>query len=214
MSFMEIEGKTLEEAVENACKAFGVTKDMLNIEVVSAGSTGIFGLIRKAKIKASLREPEQSSQDEDLERAKETLENIVSKLDPGAKVSGVRKDQEIMLSIDGGSSALLIGKRGQTLDAIQYLVNRIVNRSSKENLKVIVDTETYRRRREQSLVNLAHRLGEKAKRLGKPVSVDPMNAHDRRIIHLALQGDEMLKTKSSGDGLLKRVVIFPKKRGD
>lgn len=211
MSSIEIEGKTLEKAIEKACSMFNLPKDMLEIEVISAGSAGIFGLIKKAKIRVSPKEPGEPAYDEELKRAKETLENILSKLDQDAKVGGVRNDQEILLTIQGGSPGLLIGKQGQTLDAIQYLVNKIVNKWSSKNLKVIVDAETYRKRKEESLVNLARKLGEKAKRLGKPITINPMNAHDRRIVHLALQNDQMLETKSSGEGILRRIVIFPKK---
>jgi len=211
MSSVEIEGKTLEEAIEKACSMFNLPKDMLEIEVISAGSAGILGLIRRAKIRVSPKEPEEPAYDEDLKRAKEALENILSKLDQDARVSGARNDQEILLTIECRSPGLLIGKRGQTLDATQYLVNKIVNKWSSKNLRVIVDAGTYRKRREESLVNLARKLGEKAKRLGKPITINPMNAHDRRIVHLALENDEMLKTESSGEGILRRVVIFPKK---
>lgn len=211
MSSVEIEGKTLEEAIEKACSMFNLPKDMLEIEVISAGSAGFLGLIKRAKIRVNPKESGEPAYDEDLKRAKEILENILSKLDQDAKVSGVRNDQEILLTIECGSPGLLIGKQGQTLDATQYLVNKIVNKSSSKNLRVIVDAETYRKRKEESLVNLARKLGEKAKRLGKPITINPMNAHDRRIIHLALQNDQMLKTKSSGEGILRRVIIFPKK---
>lgn len=211
MSSVEIEGKTLEEAIEKACSMFNLPKDMLEIEVISAGSAGFLGLIKRAKIRVNPKESGEPAYDEDLKRAKEILENILSKLDQDAKVSGVRNDQEILLTIECRSPGLLIGKRGQTLDATQYLVNKIVNKSSSKNLRVIVDAETYRKRKEESLVNLARKLGEKAKRLGKPITINPMNAHDRRIIHLALQNDQMLKTKSSGEGILRRVIIFPKK---
>lgn len=211
MSSIEIEGKTLEEAIEKACSLLNLPKDMLEIEVLSTGSPGILGLIKKAKIKVS---PKGANRDEDLDKAREVLEKILMGLDQEAKVDGVRTDQGmILLSIQGASPGLLIGKKGQTLDAIQHLVNKIVNKASSKKLKIIVDTETYRKRREKSLTNLALRLGEKAKRLGKPIVVDPMNAHDRRIIHLTLQGDHMLSTKSSGEGTLRKVVIFPRKRG-
>lgn len=211
MSSIEIEGKTLEEAIEKACSSLNLPKDMLDIEVLSTGSPGILGLIKKAKIKVS---PKAANRDEDLDKATEVLEKILMGLDQEAKVDGIRTDQGmILLTIRGTSPGLLIGKKGQTLDAIQHLVNKIVNKDSSKKLKIIVDTETYRKRKEESLTNLALRLGEKAKRLGKPIVVDPMNAHDRRIIHLALQGDYMLRTKSSGEGVLRKVIIFPRKRG-
>jgi len=117
----------------------------------------------------------------------------------------LKEDPErILLNIKADGSGLLIGRKGQTLDAIEYLINKIVHKDAEDKKRIVVDTENYRLRREDSLVKLAQRLAEKAKRLGRPVTISPMSAHDRRIIHLALQDDKTLRTWSTGSGFTAR----------
>ncbi len=120
--------------------------------------------------------------------------------------------ERILLNIKGDGSGLLIGRKGQTLDALEYLINKIVHKDAEDKKRIVVDTENYRSRREESLVRLAQRLGEKAKRLGRPVTISPMSAHDRRIIHLALEQDKTLRTRSTGTGLYRKIVISPEKK--
>ena len=127
-----------------------------------------------------------------------------------ATVRADRIDGKITLNIIGDRSGLLIGRKGKTLDALQYLVSKIVNKAFDKKINVIVDSEDYRKRREDSVTQLALKMGEKAKRIKKPVTTNPMNPHDRRLVHLALKDDENLETRSRGEGLLKKVVIIPK----
>jgi spoIIIJ-associated protein len=122
--------------------------------------------------------------------------------------------EKIILNIEGDGSGLLIGKRGQNLDAIQYILSKAINRSDTERKMIMVDSETYRKRREESLLVLAERIREKVKKTKKPVSLSNMNAHDRRIIDLALQEDEALITKSRGEGEYRKIVILPARRGN
>ncbi|MEW6615006.1 MAG: RNA-binding cell elongation regulator Jag/EloR [Thermodesulfobacteriota bacterium] len=210
MVFIETDGKTVEEAIEKACQEFNLPEERLNIEIISGGTSGLFGLvgIKKAKIKASLKKVECINK---LENAKKTLEDILARLKVDATVNAEELGDKILLNINGDGSGLLIGRRGQTLDALQHIVDKIVNRSSGDRKWIIIDTEGYRERRAESLKNLALKLGEKVKRLGKPVYITPLNAHDRRVIHLTLQGDAKLITKSKGDGHLRKVVISNKK---
>jgi spoIIIJ-associated protein len=119
----------------------------------------------------------------------------------------------IILNIRGDGGGLLIGKRGQNLDAMQYIVNKIVNRAALDRKMIVIDSEAYRKRRKESLVSLAEKLGEKVKRTKKAVTVSHMHPHDRRIIHLALQNDEMLITKSRGEGEYRKIIIMPAKKG-
>jgi len=123
------------------------------------------------------------------------------------------KEDEIILSIQGDGSGLLIGKRGQNLDAIQYIVNKAIHHTSNGHKTIVIDTEEYRQRREESLVALAVKLGAKVKKTKKPVTVGHMNAHDRRIIHMAMQNDETLITKSRGEGEYRKILILPARRG-
>lgn len=210
MQTIEVEAKTLEEAINQACEQLGRSKDQLKIEVLSDGSSKMFGLIgnSKVKISATVAEPETQS---DAQRAKEVLSNILQRFDTEATVEVSEDDDSILLNIKGDGSGLLIGRKGQTLDAFQYLVNKIVHRTPGPKKQIVVETEGYRQRRKKTLIDLAKRLGEKAKTKDITVSTSPLNSFERRIIHLALQDDDGLTTKSKGEGIYRSVFISPQK---
>lgn len=260
MEAHEIEGKTIDEAIERACREFGVPRDKLHIDILSEGTPGFLGLLgsKKAKIKAGLlsfdmsldtpdappvaakpaapakkseaaakkpeapavvpeasrRDGEEKSGENVARRAKEVLEGILAGMGIPAPVSVEETEDAILLNVKGDGGGLLIGRRGQNLDAIQYIVNKAASRSGNGRKMIIIDTEAYRKRREESLVSLAEKLGEKARKTRKPVTVSHMNAHDRRIIHMALQNDESLMTKSRGEGEYRKIVIIPSKKTD
>jgi spoIIIJ-associated protein len=210
MEFVEFEGKSTEEAIENACAHFQVPPDQLEIEIVSVGSSGLFGLGgRKAKIRAALREESQASL---LPQAQEILEQILKKMDESGKVNGREEDDRIVLNIETEDAGLLIGKQGQTLEALQYLLTKILAQKSRRKVRVTIDVESYRARHDEALAHLALKNGDKVKRSGKSVTLNPMNPHDRRIVHLTLQSDKELKTMSRGEGLYKKVIIYPAKK--
>ncbi len=246
MKAIEIDGKTIDEAIEKACSDFGVSRDKLHIEILSEGTSGFLGLLgsKRAKIKASLmsidmtidtspspsktitkaKKHEESVASASLDqatdksgetvalRAKTVLEGILAGMGIHTPVSVEETEDSILLNIQGDGGGLLIGRRGQNLDAIQYIVNKAANRSTNGRKMIIIDTEAYRKRREESLISLAEKLGEKAKKTKKAITVSHMNAHDRRIIHMALQNDESLTTKSRGEGEYRKIVIIPSKR--
>lgn len=239
METLEIEGKTIDEAIEKACREFNVPREKLTIEIISEGTAGFLGLgSKRAKIRtsimsidatlnASLEQPmiqkdfgsgsgESIKTEEPGEsvgiRAKRFLEGILFRMNLSCPVNVEETSETVVLNIKGDGGGLLIGKRGQNLDAIQYIVNRAVNKTANVLKKIIVDTEEYRKRRKESLIAMAERLGEKVKKTKKPVTVDHMNARDRRIIHLTLQNDELLTTKSRGEGEYKKIVIMPAKK--
>jgi spoIIIJ-associated protein len=230
MDTYEFEGKTTEEAIQNAARELDLPVEELNIDVIEPGSAGIFGLVggRKAKIKVTLKTPSEleeeeegqesgerreEPQDDDANFARRTLEEILALIPVEATVAASRGEARITLRVQGDRSGLLIGRKGKTLDALQFLVNKIVGKALDKKLDVVIDSENYRRKREDSLTQLALKMGDKAKRIKKPVTTNPMNPHDRRLIHLALKDDEHLDTRSRGEGLLKRVVIIPKGKG-
>ncbi|MGC9976098.1 MAG: RNA-binding cell elongation regulator Jag/EloR [Syntrophales bacterium] len=244
MDFREIEGKTIDEAIEKACGEFNVPREKLNIEIISDGATGFLGLgSKKAKIKASIMSidvametPATQSQkgaqeksstvsgvtepggpDDSIElpavRAKKILEGILLRMNLDCLVTVEETADTILLNIKGDGSGLLIGKRGQNLDALQYIVNKAVSKCTNNRKMIMVDTESYRKKREESLITLAGKLAEKVKKSKKALSVGHMNAHDRRVIHLALQNDESLTTKSRGEGDFRKIVIMPAKKG-
>lgn len=212
MEDYEFEGKTTEEAIGNASRELDVPVEDLNIDVIEPGSAGIFGLVggKKARIKVQLKSPETGEGDE-LTAAQEALQNILHLISTETTIGAEQIDGKITLNIEGDRSGLLIGRKGKTLDALQFIVNKIVNKALDKKISVVVDSENYRKRRLESLTQMALKMGDKAKRTKRPVTTSPLNPHERRIIHLALKADEKLDTRSRGEGLLKRVVIIPKK---
>lgn len=322
---LDIEEKTIDGAIEKACRDFGVPREKLNIEIISEGSKGFLGLMaKKAKIRASLvsfdmdfslgdshrpakhetkrvdakpdakpevkpdirqsikqetkpgRKPEikqERKPDAKHEarpkaehraarpapapgppvtrpapvlitpavpfaapqespaltipavvavaastpsalKARDVLTGILSKMTFECQIMATETDDTIILSIVGDESGLLIGRRGQNLDALQYILNKAVNKADAERKMIVVDSEEYRKRREESLLGMAERIRDKVKKTQKPLSLSHMNAHDRRIIHLALQEDEALVTKSRGEGEYRKVIVLPAKKGN
>ena len=140
----------------------------------------------------------------------EGLMKITLSISDDAVVAVTPKNGKLYYSVSGGNSAVLIGKRGQTLEAIQYLIDKIINKSSAKRVKVEVDVEGYREKRKANLKKMAKRLAEKVRKTGKPVSAGQMNSHDRRIVHLTLKNDNSVRTQSMGDGHIRKLVIFPK----
>jgi len=244
MNSLEIEGKTIDEAIEKACSEFNVPREKLNIEIISDGATGFLGLgSKKARIKASIMSidmaidttaaqsktipqdkpsavsdsAEPESPEDSIEtpamRAKRILEGILLRMNLDCPLTVEETADTILLNIKGDGSGLLIGKRGQNLDAIQYIVNKAVSKYTNNRKMIVVDTESYRKKREESLTALAEKLAQKVKKSKKALTVGHMNAHDRRVIHLALQNDESLTTKSRGEGEFRKIVIMPTKKG-
>ncbi len=173
---------------------------------------------KKVRVRGYLKEElraagEEKGGDKALTLAKEALERIVAEISPAAEVEGRVERGTIYLNIKGDGSGILIGRHGQTLDALQYIVTRIVGKRFKEKRSVIIDSQGYRQRRRESLEELSRRMGEKAKATGRPVTLPPMNARDRRIVHLTLKNDRELETRSEGEGRMKSVKIIPRKKG-
>lgn len=253
METYEFEGKTDQDAIENACRQLELTKNQMDIVILEPGSAGIFGLVgsRKAKIKVTIKQKEPqpveavaveevvvekaeevtvasedvppvtdpettapNTREEEIAIAKEALENILALIPmEGITVTGKLEDGSVNLNIDGDKTGLLIGRKGKTLDALQFIVNKIVNKSLEKRSRVIIDSENYRQRRQEFLVQMALKMGDKAKKIKRPVATNLLNPHDRRIVHLALRDDDELGTKGKGEGILKKVVIIPRKDG-
>jgi spoIIIJ-associated protein len=225
MAVLEVEGKTVEEAIEIACRELQVSRDKLEIEVLSAGSTGIFGIVgtKKARIKALLPEEKtepalekESLPSKNLESREKTdlaleMETIAGKIlelmGLEAQLKVKTEGNTIIIVVEGEKSGLLIGRQGETIDALQYLLSRVLSRLTPDKIKLVVDSGGYRERRKKYLSTLALRLAEKSKKTGKPVVMSPLNAHDRRIVHLALEKDKTLRTISRGEGAMKKIII-------
>ncbi len=205
--YREYTAETVEEAVLAAQVDLNVTSDKIEYEVVEKESNGVLGLFKKeAKIKVKIPE---------------TVENIAKKfLNEVLEAMGIKSEIEVnvdeeketvLINLVGDDMGVLIGKRGQTLDSLQYLASLVINKDSEKYLKVKVDTENYRERRKETLENLAKNIAGKVKKSHKSVALEPMNPYERRIIHSALQNDKFVETHSEGDEPYRKVIVSMKK---
>ncbi len=292
---LEFEGKNIDDAIENACSSLSVSKRELAYDVISSGSSGIFGIVgaKKAKIRVNVPEKKRRSSGDDgsgydkddpdgvmsivdeafgevkteapEERPKkksdnrrkpnkkknekpaprpkaivedkrdegfppkyeddipvdvseesvdlglETLQKMIDLITTDATVVAETDQDRLLLKVEGGNAGVLIGRRGQTLEAMQFLTDKIINRKSESRVRLKVDIEGYMETRKANLINLAHKMADKAKKTGKPSTINQMTAQDRRTVHLALKNDSGVRTQSMGDGYYRRLVIFPKK---
>ena len=235
---MEFKGKTKNDAITEACTHFSIPSDKLDYEVIEEGKAGFLGMGAKpAVIRARVKEEVHEEVIEPVKLADEPIiasvaqaaANIVEidveavcrkflsdvfaamgiSVEISAKYNDSLKSLEVELS--GDEMGVLIGKRGQTLDSLQYLISLVVNKGTNEYIRVKVDTENYRQRRRETLENLAKNIAYKVKRTRRPVSLEPMNPYERRIIHSALQNDRYVTTHSEGDEPFRRVVVTPKR---
>ena len=204
MEYIEISSKTVNDAITEACQKFLVTSEKLDYIVVDEGSAGFLGIgskpaVIKARVKASISD-----------NAKDFLNEVFEAMNMVVVIDAKYDEESRKLNIDlsGDEMGVLIGKRGQTLDSLQYLVSLVVNKESEEYIRVKVDTEDYRKRRKETLENLAKNIAYKVKRTKRSVSLEPMNPYERRIIHSALQADKFVSTRSEGEEPFRHVVVY------
>ncbi|ABX44289.1 RNA-binding cell elongation regulator Jag/EloR [Lachnoclostridium phytofermentans] len=203
----EFTGKTVDEALTEALLSFQTTSEKMEYEVIEKESKGLLGMFSKpAKIRARLKFSIDGV-------AKNFLDKVFKAMgiDATAEVSYNKDGENVDINIVGDDMGVLIGKRGQTLDSLQYLTSLVINKNNEGYLKVKLDTENYRERRKDTLENLAKNIASKVKRTHKPVSLEPMNPYERRIIHSALQNDKYVETHSEGEEPFRKVVISLKK---
>ncbi len=271
----EFTGKDVSVAIKNACAKLKLSKAELKYNVISEGSSGIFGIVgrKDAKIRVNLpKDMTEGTEESEMEgirsivdeafgedtrreetKAKETkpkerkhteskkfenkkaprsyetpepvdvsqesialgieaLQKMADLITDDAKVTAQTQKDRLTLSIEGGNSGILIGRKGQTLDAMQFLTDKIINRKSEARVRVKVDIEGYMETRKSNLKHLAYKMADKAKKTGRPATINQMSAQDRRIVHLALKDDNKVRTQSMGEGYYRRLVIFPKKK--
>jgi spoIIIJ-associated protein len=228
MDFVETEGENIDDAIEKALKMLGVNRDKITVDIIAEGRKGILGFgSQKARIRAELRKPPLGQRSEPqtvsvepaivpveiaavAEKAEAALREILRLMGVKATFEKKISPDETVLEIHAENSGLLIGRKGQTLEALQYLVSRIAGEHyAAEGPHLVVDIEKYRERRRKMLQDMALRLGEKAKRQRKTVTVEALSAADRRVIHAALQDDPWVSTKSLGQGSYRRLLIIP-----
>lgn len=202
MRTVEIIGKNAEDAIAQALSQLNTTREKVEIEVFEDNSKGLFSIFKSKQVKVKV-----TVVDDPESRAVDFLEKVFAKMNLEAEIKAVLLDKTLNISIEGKDMALLIGRRGQTLDSLQYLVSLVVNKDHEEYIRVILDTENYRVKREETLVKLAHKLAHKAKQYRKDITLEPMNPYERRVIHSALQNNNFVSTRSEGDEPFRKVVI-------
>ena len=211
MEMITVSAKTEDEATIKAALELQTTRDKLEYEVIDKGSTGFLGIgarpvIIRAKKKMSL-------EDVAMDFLSQIFETMNIPVDLNASYN--EEERELSINMEGQDMGVLIGKRGQTLDSLQYLVSLVVNKSREDDghIRVKLDTENYRERRKDTLETLAKNIAYKVKRTRRPVALEPMNPYERRIIHSSLQNDKFVTTRSEGEEPFRHVVIFLKKEG-
>ena len=207
MGYIEVSAKTVEEALTEASVTLGIPSSEIEYEVVEKGTTGFLGIGSKnAVIKARKKFSVEES-------VKEFLNSVFKAMNLEVELIVKVNEEEKLIDVElkGADMGILIGKRGQTLDSLQYLTNLAVNKSSENYYRVKVDTEDYRKRRKDTLENLAKNIAYKVKRTKRSVALEPMNPFERRIIHSALQNDKFVSTHSEGEEPYRHVVVTLKK---
>ncbi len=206
MNVVERTGKTVDEAVEQALQEMQWKQDEVEIEVIEEPTKGLFGLLgaRPARVRVKLKETT-------ARRARDIVNKVIQAMNLTADITVTEKDEKIIININGKDLGILIGRRGETLDALQYLVNLSANKNLEKRKRVLIDIEGYRKRREETLRKLAFKLAEKAKQRGRNIVLEPMNSMERRIIHTALQNRDDIYTFSEGEEPYRKIIISPKK---
>ncbi len=205
MKSIEVEGKNIEDALEKALKELNTTKEKVDLEIIDHGSKGLFNVIgfKPARIKVSMKY-------DYIEEARNFISNILKYMGLTAEISITEKDDTINVNLYGDKMGLIIGYRGETLDSIQYLLSLVVNKVHDiPHKKVILDTENYRSKREETLKGVAIKSANRVIKTRKILKLEPMNPYERRIIHFALQDNKLVNTYSEGEEPFRRIVIEP-----
>lgn len=197
-------GQTVDEAVQSALEQLNTSRDQVKIDIIEEGKKGIFGVFgsKRAVVKVMIAQ-------DHIQEAENFLKNVAEQMGAPVDVKVDRNGREISFKLSGDKIAILIGKRGQTLNSLQYLTHLVVNRNTNQYYTVIVDAEGYRDRRRDTLIQLAERLADKAIRTRKNVALEPMPSYERKIIHTALQNNSKISTYSDGVEPHRHVVIKP-----
>lgn len=206
MKSMEFTGKTIEEAIEIGLKELNKTREQVEVKIIEIPSKGFLGFIgvKMAKVKITII-------DDPEEDVRKFLGDLFEGMDLEVEIKTEIKEDSLNINLEGPNMGVVIGRRGQTLDSIQYLASLVVNKNRDQYLKVFLDTENYRQKREETLIRLANKMARKVRKIGKPLVLEPMNPYERRIIHATLQGNPFVQTYSEGEEPYRKVAITLKR---
>ncbi len=197
-------GSTVEEAVQSALQQLNTTEDRVEVEVIDEGKKGILGIIgaKRAIVTVRLKK-------DPIEETEKYLKSVTTLMNVDVDIQTTVEDNHVTFEMDGENIAIIIGKRGQTLNALQYLAHLVINKQKETYYTVTVDAEGYRERRKETLESLALKMADKAKRLNRKVALEPMPAYERKIIHSKLQDVEGVTTYSDGQEPHRHIIIKP-----
>ncbi len=212
MKVIDVEGKSVEDATRKALKQLKIdSPDKIQTEIIDEGKSGIFGfgMSRPAKIRVYYNDNIKDVG----EVTREIINNLLQMMNIDGSIGDLKEgESKVYVELESKNSGLIIGKRGKTLEALQFIVNLMVNKTSETEKKIILDIESYRAKRERALKRLSREIASKVIRTGKPWTLEPMNPFERRLIHLTLQNDSRVITKSEGQGIYRKVKIMPSNR--
>ncbi|MDF2501589.1 MAG: single-stranded nucleic acid binding protein [Anaerosporomusa subterranea] len=208
MDFLEKTGKTVEEALQAGLAELGLPPERVEVEVLEEASKGLFGLIggKPARVRITVKKLYVA----DL--ARDFLDKVIKAMGIDVTIEMSKRDEGVFFSLRGENLGMLIGKHGQTLDALQYLTNLAAHRDADDKARVIIDVEDYRKRRAEALTSLAQRIASQVKRRGERVVLEPMTPNERKVIHMALQDDPRISTYSDGEEPYRKVIIALKRQ--
>lgn len=211
MKVIEVEGRTVDDATKKAIAELGISDaSKVNIEVIDEGKSGIFGfgVSRPAKIRLFYNIDTKDIAD----AIRDVIDNIFKRMEIDCRISDIKEgESKVYIELESkNSSGLVIGRKGKTLESLQFMVNLIVNHKTGSDKKIILDIESYRAKRERALRKMSKDIAFKVIKSGKPWTLEPMNPFERRLIHLTLQNDSRVTTKSEGQGIYRKVTIMPK----
>ena len=201
-NYVEKSAKSIQESIDAALLELNVKRENVEVEILDEGAKGIFGLIgsKQAKVRVTLKETSG-------EKAKKFLLDLFSKMKVNADVLVEEKDDSVLIKIEGNDIGIVIGRRGETLDSLQYLTSLVINKSKEDYKRVVIDIENYRQKREETLVKLANKLADRVMKYKKNITLEPMNPYERRVIHSSLQNHKYVQTYSIGDEPNRKVII-------
>jgi spoIIIJ-associated protein len=222
MAEIEVEGKTVEDAIKQGLAKLGVPRDKVEIKILNEGTSGLFGLMGTKPARVLLISKEEGGAGEaaaevDFARAQERAKEVMAELLKGmgipfTEIKTALMTGRVLVDIKTPESSLIIGRNGQTLEAIEHILNLILNKDKDTRVKLVLDTEEYRRRQEERLQTLAKKAADQVRNTGKIFRFDPMPARDRRIIHVVLKNEPDVETFSEGEGMFRKVGVKPKKK--
>lgn len=206
MKQVEKIGRTVDEAIALALQELNVNREKVNIEVLDEGNKGIFGIFggKESRVRVTIK-------NDAIDRAERFLKDLFSAMKIDVDIDCIETSDSLEIILNGDKMGILIGRRGENLDALQYLVSIIVNKGEKEFIRVVLDSENYRQKRKETLIKLANRLAAKVARDRKNITLEPMNPYERRIIHSALQNNKYVETSSIGEEPNRRIIVSYKK---